>query len=165
MLGLLGTPPIDTRAGHTEGSVHNQTASLSTRHFRSLTSAKGFFFLCTVPGVTLHAANSTPVSSYSQRSCTLDLNLRRNFRWNFVIAAVQQPILGVDFLEHINLVADLRNRCLVYGSMSLEVTSQPRRTFSSPLSALLFLYLLSSHSFAGLSFHSQALLFSYSCQA
>ena len=36
----------------------------------------------------LHAANNTTIHTYGNRSLTLDLGLRRHFRWVFVIADV-----------------------------------------------------------------------------
>jgi cleavage and polyadenylation specificity factor subunit 1 len=36
----------------------------------------------------------------------------RRFKWAFLIAAVEQPLLGGDFLKHHRLVVDLANKCL-----------------------------------------------------
>jgi cleavage and polyadenylation specificity factor subunit 1 len=36
----------------------------------------------------------------------------RRFKWTFLIAAVEQPLLGGDFLKHHRLVVDLANKCL-----------------------------------------------------
>lgn len=96
----------------------------------------------------LRAANGTLVSTYSQKSWTLNLNLRKTFRWIFVIAKVQQSILGAEFLEHLNHVLDLRNRCLVDVSQGLR---WPRRysthsdlhrqpSFSPSLGSPIFFY-------------------------
>ncbi len=41
------------------------------------------------------------------------LGLRRKFQWVFVEAAVQQPILGADFLKHFNLLVDLKHKQLI----------------------------------------------------
>jgi len=38
--------------------------------------------------------------------------LRRNFTWIFLVAQVNQPILGADFLAHYNLVVDLNGKRL-----------------------------------------------------
>lgn len=61
----------------------------------------------------LFAANSTPIHTYGTISITLDLNLRRSFRWPFVVADVQEAIIGADFLTHHNLLIDLTNRQLI----------------------------------------------------
>ena len=44
---------------------------------------------------------------------TINLGLRREFRWRFLVADVSKPILGADFLAHYNLLPDLSNRRLV----------------------------------------------------
>ena len=49
-------------------------------------------------GCNLLAVNSLAISTYGKRSLTLDLGLRRTFRWIFVIA-IKSPILGTDFLR------------------------------------------------------------------
>ena len=48
--------------------------------------------------LTLTAVNDTPIPTFGKRSLTLDLGLRRSFSWIFIVADVQQPILGADFL-------------------------------------------------------------------
>ena len=58
---------------------------------------------------TLQAVNNT---SYGTRSLTLDLGLRRTFRWVFVVANVKHPILGADFLCHFGLLVDMQNHHL-----------------------------------------------------
>ncbi|GFS98070.1 retrovirus-related Pol polyprotein from transposon opus [Trichonephila clavipes] len=61
----------------------------------------------------LFAANGTVISTYGQQLVTLDLGLRRVFRWPFIIAAVSQPIIGADFLRHYGLLVDIRHGRLV----------------------------------------------------
>ncbi|GFQ76822.1 transposon Ty3-I Gag-Pol polyprotein [Trichonephila clavata] len=61
----------------------------------------------------LSAANTSPINVYGKRLLTLDLNLRRVFRWPFLIASVSVPIIGADFLYHFNISPDLRNRKLL----------------------------------------------------
>ena len=45
-----------------------------------------------------------------KRLLTLNLGLRRSFPWSFIIAKVQKPIVGADFLQHFGLLVDMR-RC------------------------------------------------------
>ena len=52
---------------------------------------------------------------------TLNLGLRRTFRWVFVVASVGIPILGVDFLHHYSLLVDLTNSQLVDTIIQLHV--------------------------------------------
>lgn len=65
------------------------------------------------PCSNLRAANGSAIATYGQRSLTLDLGLRRTFRWIFIIADVQTAILGIDFLHHFDLMVDPRRRRLV----------------------------------------------------
>lgn len=67
----------------------------------------------------LLAANNTVISTYGWLSLSLDFNLRRNFNWRFVIADVNKPIIGVDFLSFYNLLVDIRNARLIDSSTSL----------------------------------------------
>ena len=63
---------------------------------------------CVNSAFTLQAVNSSPIKTFGTRSCTLDLGLRRTFRWVFTVADVPHPILGADFLRHFSLKVDLR---------------------------------------------------------
>ena len=67
----------------------------------------------------LVSANGTPIKTYGQRSLTLELGLRRNFRWIFTIADVTKPIIGHDFLHHFGLIVDVRRRKLYDETTSL----------------------------------------------
>ena len=62
---------------------------------------------------TLIAVNNTPINTYGQRSLTLNLGLRRALPRIFLIAEVQIPILGADFLSHYGLTVDMRRATLV----------------------------------------------------
>ena len=57
---------------------------------------------------TLTAVNNTSISTYGKRSLTLNLGLRRSFSWIFIVAEVQKPIIGVDFLRNFGLLVDMR---------------------------------------------------------
>ena len=50
-------------------------------------------------GCNLLAVNGSPINTFGKRSLTLDLGLRRTFRWVFIIANVQSPILRCRFPE------------------------------------------------------------------
>ena len=62
---------------------------------------------------TLIAVNNTPIRTYGQRSLTLNLGLRRSLPWVFIIADVQKPILGADFLSHYGLTVDMQHSKLI----------------------------------------------------
>ncbi|XP_075533588.1 uncharacterized protein LOC142566639 [Dermacentor variabilis] len=65
------------------------------------------------PGPTLSAANSTSIATYGLRYLTLDLDQRRTFRWFFIVADVNQPILSSNFLTHFDLDVSMRHHRLV----------------------------------------------------
>ena len=53
-----------------------------------------------IDSLTLMAVNDNPINTLSKKkkSLTLNLVLRRSFPWIFIIADVQRPILGADFV-------------------------------------------------------------------
>ena len=64
-------------------------------------------------GFTLSAVNGTSIATFGTRSLTLNIGLRRTFRWIFIIADVHKPLLGADFLHHFGLLVDVTNGKLV----------------------------------------------------
>lgn len=60
----------------------------------------------------LFGANGSIIHTFGEQLIKLDVGLRRDFRWPFVIADVQQPILGTDFVEHFGLLVDFKHQCL-----------------------------------------------------
>ncbi|GFT05918.1 transposon Tf2-11 polyprotein [Trichonephila clavipes] len=65
-----------------------------------------------LPNLPFFAANSSTINVYGQKTLSLDLNVRREFIWTFLLASVKTPILGADFLHYFELVPDLRHKCL-----------------------------------------------------
>ncbi|XP_036346711.1 uncharacterized protein LOC118756023 [Rhagoletis pomonella] len=63
--------------------------------------------------ISLFAENGSTVQTYGEVMLKLNLNLRREFLWNFIITDVSQGILGADFLGHHGLVVDLQGQRLV----------------------------------------------------
>ena len=85
--------------------------------------------------LSLTAVNNTSIRTYGQRSLTLNLGLRRSLPWIFIIADVQKPILGADFLRHYGLIVDLHNRKLIDTCTHLHVQGI-LSTGTSPKTAL-----------------------------
>ena len=54
----------------------------------------------------LVAANNTTINTYGNSECVVDVGLKREYPWTFIVADV------ADFLIHYNLLVDLRSRCL-----------------------------------------------------
>ena len=69
----------------------------------------------------LQAANGSPIPTYGRKSLTLDLGLRRSLPWIFVIAEVDKPLLGADFLHHFQLSVDLNKKRLVDNTTQLTI--------------------------------------------
>ncbi|XP_035213270.1 uncharacterized protein LOC118187180 [Stegodyphus dumicola] len=67
----------------------------------------------------LFAANGTKIATYGTKLLTINLNLRRSFTWPFILADVNQPIIGVDFLTKFNLLIDVKNNRLIDGQTKL----------------------------------------------
>ena len=60
----------------------------------------------------LRAANGSDIATYGTRSLTISLDPRRTFTWVFIVADVEQAIIGVDFLHARDLVINLRGRSI-----------------------------------------------------
>ena len=71
--------------------------------------------------LTLQGVDGTRIATYGVRSCTLNLGLRRTFRWIFILANVKHATLGADFLHHFGLVVDIRQCTLADSTTYLQV--------------------------------------------
>ncbi|GBO25889.1 Transposon Ty3-I Gag-Pol polyprotein, partial [Araneus ventricosus] len=69
----------------------------------------------------LYAANGTEISTYGIKMLNLDLGLRRDFQFPFIIADVTKGILGADFLHKYNLLLDINKKKLIDGITNLFV--------------------------------------------
>ncbi|GFS86399.1 transposon Ty3-I Gag-Pol polyprotein [Trichonephila clavipes] len=74
--------------------------------------------------LTLYAANGTKIPTYGTKRILLDLGLRHQFTWSFVIADVLQPIIGVDFLKHFNLLDDAKHHRVIDANTKLSSNGQ-----------------------------------------
>ncbi|XP_015909906.1 uncharacterized protein [Parasteatoda tepidariorum] len=61
----------------------------------------------------LFAANGTTIPTFGQRLLKLELQLRREFSWPFIIAVVPHPIIGADFLRSFGLLVDVKNAAVI----------------------------------------------------
>jgi hypothetical protein len=75
----------------------------------------------------MYAANSTTIPTYRWTFWSLNLGLRRDFTWWFMIADVQLPIIDLDLLSHYGLLVDCRNNHLLDGG-HIFVNARPHRT-------------------------------------
>lgn len=83
----------------------------------------------------LCAANGSVIHTYGYAHLVLNLGLRRDFAWQFIVADVTRAIIGVDFLSHFNLVVDIRNRRLVDGDTTL-TSAASLKIFSDDVSSV-----------------------------
>ncbi|KAL1446948.1 hypothetical protein WDU94_003629 [Cyamophila willieti] len=60
----------------------------------------------------LFAANGSVIKTYGTKTLEVDLNFKKCV-WPFVIAEVQGPIIGADFISHFNLLIDIKNKRLI----------------------------------------------------
>lgn len=82
----------------------------------------------------LSAANGSPIAVYGSKLVNVSLGLRRSFKHPFLIASINRPIIGADFLERFGLLVDLRNKRLidsmtqlqVIGALTLDDTPTPK---------------------------------------
>lgn len=79
----------------------------------------------------LIAANGSKINTYGERLLTLNIGLRRNFRWNFIIADVKYAIIGLDFLTHHNINVSTRKGLLIDGETKLKQSVGRHRTNQS----------------------------------
>ena len=90
--------------------------SLSSRRFLVDTGAARSVFphrsSTPTSGPVLSAADGNVIRSWGERTLPLQFSGRR-FEWAFILADVDRPILGSDFLVHHKLLVDLAGRQLV----------------------------------------------------
>ena len=55
----------------------------------------------------LVGANNTTINTYGTSKRNVDVGLKRDYTWKFIVADVQLPIIGADFLIHYSLLVDL----------------------------------------------------------
>ena len=102
---VASLPVADNRS-----SLLYLTDKLSNRRFLVDTGAAVSVFphSSTEPssGLPLTAANGNKISSWGTRTIPLRFG-KRSFEWTFLLAAVDRPILGADWLAHNSLLVDL----------------------------------------------------------
>lgn len=82
----------------------------------------------------LFAANNATIRTFGEKLLTLDLGLRRAFKWLFCVADVTTPVIGADFLYHFDLGVDLRRGRLKDNQTGME--TRGRLTSKSHASVL-----------------------------
>ena len=76
----------------------------------------GYLHECTYE---LYAANSTRIGTYGTVVVDLNLSLRRSFKWRMIVADVDTPNIGRDFLSHCGVLVDPKNKRLIDSTTGL----------------------------------------------
>ena len=64
--------------------------------------------------VRLTSASGAEIAAYGEAFLNISiLKLRRSFHWNFLVADVTHPLLGIDFLQHFELTIDCKRKSLL----------------------------------------------------
>ncbi|KMQ86388.1 gag-pol polyprotein [Lasius niger] len=87
----------------------------------------------TFDSIDLYAANNTKIKTFGFRLLNVQLELRRDFKWKFILADVPIPIIGADFLSHFGLIIDLKKRQITDSVTNL---STPGKTHFSSQAAI-----------------------------
>ncbi|XP_067209947.1 uncharacterized protein [Linepithema humile] len=58
-------------------------------------------------------SNGSAIAKYGETVVSLDLGLRRDFKWMFIVADVHSPIIGADFLQRFDLLVDINRKQLI----------------------------------------------------
>ncbi|XP_059054408.1 uncharacterized protein LOC131848527 [Achroia grisella] len=61
----------------------------------------------------LSAANGTTINTFRYTHLDLDIDLRRDFPWRFIVGDVTKTIIGTDFLKFYGLLVDIGNQRLL----------------------------------------------------
>ena len=61
----------------------------------------------------LYAANGSIISTYGTITLELNLRLRQNFKWRFLVADVARSIIRMDFLSHYGLLVGSRRKLVI----------------------------------------------------
>lgn len=81
-------------------------------------------------------ANGTPIDTFGYCTQQLDLGLRRNFTWSFLLADTLHPIIGADFLKHFCLIVDIPQSQLTDATTSLSAKCEWKSFTSSRLNSI-----------------------------
>lgn len=60
-----------------------------------------------------NAANNTQIPVYGTRHLSLNFGFTKTFSYNFLVAKVSRPIIGIDFIHHFDLLVDLPGKRLI----------------------------------------------------
>lgn len=63
--------------------------------------------------VSLSAANNRPIKTFGTRTIPISLGFGVSVQWNFIVADIPVPILGMDFLHHNKMMIHVAEKMLI----------------------------------------------------
>ena len=84
----------------------------------------------------LQSADGSKIAVLGQKLLNLNLGLRRDFQWTFLVANVTDAILGADFIHHYGLLVDVKNQKLIDSLTSLEVSCRVKTAHQPGIRAI-----------------------------
>ncbi len=122
------------------GQLVHITDQFSQRRFLVDTGAADSVYPHSSPsfpgGPALSGAAGQPISCWGERQLQLSFD-GQVFSWPFLLAAVQFPIIGVDFLRHFGLLVDSAVNQLV-DRRTMQVFKSSASPLTAPVSASIF---------------------------
>ena len=113
---LLERPPVivaaTSSAFYITDAVSHLPFLVDTGASKSIFPVKGKKQRPQDVGIRLVAANGSPITTYGWRSMRVKFD-NRLFTWKFLLADVEKPLLGADFLAHYNLLVDVKLKKLM----------------------------------------------------
>lgn len=87
-------------------------------------------------GMILSAANGSSIKTFGNKLLKINFGLRRDFPFIFLIASVDRPIIGADFLVQYNLSVDLKKKKLVDNTTNCEVSCFSKKIKEDDISSI-----------------------------
>lgn len=74
-------------------------------------------------GIQLTAANGSVIRTFGSIPLNINLGLRRDLNFTFLLADVTTPIIGANFLEKFGIIVDLKNRVITDAKTKLKISA------------------------------------------
>lgn len=84
----------------------------------------------------LTATNHTQIMTYGEHIMEIYLGLQRKFEWTFVIANIQTPLIGADFLSGFKLMVDLNRKQLIDFTTGITITGVSNNTIQHNITVI-----------------------------
>ncbi|KAL1117502.1 hypothetical protein AAG570_003821 [Ranatra chinensis] len=119
---LVHTRYWKTETGSGQGGIHCPQSTVVRLFLRDLNSRTNFLVdtgasisalprrgqTTTQSGTAVYAANETKINTNGTITALVNFGLQHPFRWTYILADIQHPIIDADFLTNFGLLVDLR---------------------------------------------------------